>query len=101
MSAAGNDNVDNIVSNNVIFTIKDTKLYVPVITLPARDNQKLSKPLSKGFKRSIYWIEYETKIDNKNTKNKYRYFLESNFVRVNRLPMLEDLMLEKILYQNA
>ena len=101
MSAAGNDNVDNIVSNNVIFTIKDTKLYVPVITLPARDNQKLSKPLSKGFERSIYWIEYETKIDNKNTKNKYRYFLESNFVRVNRLPMLEDLMLEKILYQNA
>ena len=75
MSAAGNDNVDNIVSNNVIFTIKDTKLYVPVITLPARDNQKLSKPLSKGFERSIYWIEYETKIDNKNTKNKYRYFL--------------------------
>ena len=29
--------------NNIIFTIKNTKLYVPVITLSARGNQKLSK----------------------------------------------------------
>ena len=28
-------------SNNVIFTIKDTKLYVPVVTLSAKDNQKV------------------------------------------------------------
>ena len=36
------------------FTIKDTKLYVPVATLSVRDNQKLSKLLSKGSERSIY-----------------------------------------------
>ena len=35
--------------NNVIFTIKDTKLYVPVVALSARDNRKLSKILSKEF----------------------------------------------------
>ena len=35
-SAAGVDNVSNIDSNNVIFTIKDTKLYVPVATLSAK-----------------------------------------------------------------
>ena len=34
--------------------MKDTKLYVPVVTLSAKDNQKLSKSLSKGFKRSVY-----------------------------------------------
>ena len=45
--------------NNIIFTIKGTKLYVPVITLLARDNQKLSKLHSKGFERSIYWNEYK------------------------------------------
>ena len=28
-------------SNNIIFIIKDTKLYVPVVTSSARDNQKL------------------------------------------------------------
>ena len=38
----------------MIATIKDTKLYVPVVTLSARDNQKLSNLLSKGFKRSAY-----------------------------------------------
>ena len=29
--------------------------------------------------------EYKTKSDHKNTRNGFRYFLESNFVRVNRL----------------
>ena len=47
-----NDNVnDNVNSNNIIFAIKDTKFYVPVITLTVRGNQKLSKFLSKGFER--------------------------------------------------
>ena len=46
LSAACNDNA-NANPDNVIFTIKDTKLYVLVINLSARDNQKLSKLLSK------------------------------------------------------
>ena len=53
-----------------------------------RDNKKLSKLLSKGFERSVYWKEYETKRDDKNTTNEFRYFLKSNFVRVNRLFVL-------------
>ena len=32
--------------------------------------------------------EYKTKSENKNTTYKYRYFLESNFIRVNRLIVL-------------
>ena len=82
LSAAGNDN-DNDGDHN-IFTIKDTKLYVLVVTLTGRGNQKLSKLLGKGFQRSVYWNEYNIKHENKNTPNEYRYFLESNFVRVNR-----------------
>ena len=77
------DNV-NANDNNTIFTIIDTKLYVPVVTLSAKDNQKLSKRFSKVFERSIYWTEYKTKSGNKNTTNEYRYFLESNFVGVDR-----------------
>ena len=93
MSAAGADNVDgsdddNVSGNNIIFTVKDTKLCVPVVTLSARDNPKLSKLLSNGFERSVYWNEYKTKSENKNTKNEYRYFLKSNFVGVNRLFVL-------------
>ena len=47
------------------FKITDAKLYVPVVTLKTEDNSKLSKLLSEGFKRAIYWNEYNI-IPNKN-----------------------------------
>ena len=53
LSADGADNT-NANPNNIVLTIKDTKLYVPVVTLLAKDNQKLSKLLSKRFERSVY-----------------------------------------------
>ena len=69
MSTGGTENVindnDNDNDNNIIFTIKDTQLYIPVVNLIARNNQKLSKLLSKGFERSVYWNKYKTKSDNK------------------------------------
>ena len=86
MSVAGTDSaIGNNDNNNILFTIKDTKLYVPVGTLSARDNQKLPKRLSKGFERSVYWNVCKTKSENKNTTTEYRYFYESKFVGVNRL----------------
>ena len=45
--------------------MKGTKLYVPAATLSTRDNQKLSKLLSRGFGRSVYWNKYKTKSDKK------------------------------------
>lgn len=48
-----NDNAD-VDSNNNIVTIKDTKLYLSVVTLSTEDNEKLLKPLSKGCERSVY-----------------------------------------------
>ena len=41
------------------FTITDTKLYVPVVTLKTKENTKLSKLSSEGFKRLIYWNHYK------------------------------------------
>ena len=52
------------VANTTIFEITDAKLYVPIVTLSAEDNAKLSKLLSQGFKRTVYWNEYKV-IDNK------------------------------------
>ena len=37
------------------------------------------------MERSVYWNERKTKSENRNTTNNYRYFLQSNFVAVNRL----------------
>ena len=94
----------------IILFLQDTKLYVHVVTLSVRDNQKLSKLLSKGFERSAYWNEYKTKSENKNTTNEYRYFIKSNFVGViNRLFVLfytneannaKRFNLENLIYQN-
>ena len=54
LSSADTNNI-NADSNNIVFTIKDIKFYLPVVTLSAKDNQELSKLLSKGFEGSIYW----------------------------------------------
>ena len=67
-SAGGteNDVNDNDNANNIIFIIKDAKLYVPFVTKSARDDRKLPKLLSKGFERSIYWNANKTKSENEN-----------------------------------
>ena len=56
-----NNNNNNNNANIIIFTMKNTKWYVPAVILSARDNQKLSKLLSKEYERSVYWNEYKTK----------------------------------------
>ena len=86
MSANGNNNAND--DPNIIFTINNTKLYAPVATLSVKDTQKLSKVLFTGSERSAYWDKYKTKIKNKSTANKYRYFLDSKFTGVNRLFVL-------------
>ena len=68
------------------FKITDTELYDPVVTLKTEDNTKLSKLLSEGFKRPIYWNEYKV-IPNKNyNANEYiRERLDASIQGVNRL----------------
>ena len=51
--AANADNDDGDNSQNIIFTVKYTKLYIPIVILIAKDNQKLSKFLSKEFEISV------------------------------------------------
>ena len=52
LPAAGNESSINkdANANNIIFTIKDTKLYVLVVTLSARDNQNHQNLLAKDLK---------------------------------------------------
>ena len=44
------------------FTITDTELYVPVVTLFTQDNAKLLENLKSGFKRTINWNKHEPKV---------------------------------------
>ena len=55
-------------SNNdgaTTFKITGTKLYVPIVTLSTKDNVNLTKQLNEGFKRSVYWNEYKSKVETK------------------------------------
>ena len=47
--------------DDAAFIINDTKLYVPVVTLPKEDNKDFIKQQNKGFQRCIYWNQYKTK----------------------------------------
>ena len=52
------------------FTITETKLYVPVVTLSTQDNAKLLQQLKSGFKRTINWNKYESSVKTF-AKNRY------------------------------
>ena len=43
------------------YKIKNTKLYVPIVTLSSKNYVKLVKRLQEGFKRPAYWNEYQKK----------------------------------------
>ena len=43
----------NVANQVPIFTITETDLYVPVVTLSTQDNAKLLPQLKSGFKRTI------------------------------------------------
>ena len=44
------------------FTITDTNLCVPVVTLSTQDKLKLLEQLESGFKRTSNWNKSESKI---------------------------------------
>ena len=72
------------------FQITSTKLYVPVVTLSTKDNVNLTKQLNEGFKRSVYWNEYKSKIETKTADNNNvtRFPLDASFQGVNRFFVL-------------
>ena len=82
------------------FAMTDIKLYVPVVTLKTENNAKLSKLLSEGFKRSIYWNKY--KIIFKNYNNEYiRERLDASFQGVNKLFVLPYASGDNITNENS
>ena len=61
---AGNNNDPPaiVAPTGLEFQIKDTKLYVPVVTLSKENDIKLLEKLKSGFKRSIKWKNTDHKL---------------------------------------
>ena len=80
---------------NITFKITNTKLYAPIATLSNKENVKLVKVLEEGFKRPVYWKEYQTKIEPRNLDNNNlkRSPLDASFQRDCFLLFLTTLLL--------
>ena len=74
-------------AGGAVFIINDKKMYVPVVTLSKEDNKDFIEQENKGFQRSVYWNEYETKEINENADaNVFKYInLDLSFQGVNRI----------------
>ena len=74
---------------NSVFAITDTKHYVSIVALKIEGNAKLSKLISEGFKRPIYWNQYKVIPNKTYAANGYiRELLDSSYQGVKRLFVL-------------
>ena len=61
------------------FTITDTELYISVVPLSTQDNTKLLQKLKSGFKRTINWNKYQSKVSTQAQKQYLDYFIDPVF----------------------
>ena len=78
----------NILDQIPTFTIKETNLYVRVVTLSTQDNAKLLPQLKSGFKRTISWNKYLAKPELLPQNANLNHLIEPRFQGVNRLFVL-------------
>ena len=75
----------NVANQNPTFTITETTLHVPVVTLSTQDNAKLLPQLKSGFKRTISWNKYLAKPELLAQNANLNHLIEPSFERINRL----------------
>ena len=52
-----------------IFKITNSKLYLAINTVSSKNKVKLVKLIEEGFKRTVYWNEYQEKVETRNLDN--------------------------------
>ena len=75
---------------NPSFERKDTRLYVPVVTLSAENHNKLLEQLKIGVKRTIKWNKYRPEMSNQTKNNNLNYLIDPTFTNMNRLFVLSS-----------
>ena len=78
----------NVTNQVATFTITQTRLYVPVVTLSTQDNVKLLSQLKSGFKRTITWNIYLSKPELLALDPNLNHVVEPNFQGTNRFFVL-------------
>ena len=63
-------------------------MYVPVVALSAKNDNKLLEQLKTGFKRRIKWNKHRSEMPNQTKNNNLNYLIDPTFTNVNRLFVL-------------
>ena len=69
------------------FTITDKKLYVPIDTLSTQDSAKLLQQLKYGFKKTVNWNKYQSKVIVQERNQYLDDLTDPGFLGVNRLSL--------------
>ena len=78
----------DVANQKPTFTIIETNLGVPAVTLSTLDNAKLLPQLKSGFKRTINWNKYLRKPELLSQNPNLNLLVEPSFQGVNRLFVL-------------
>ena len=89
-------------TTSVTFRINNPKLYVSLVTLSINDNINFLENMKQGFKRTISWKKYRSKIKTQTNSNNLDYFTDPIFLNINRLFVVSfkngnDMLLETLL----
>ena len=79
----------NVAAQAATFSITDTKVYVPVVTLLTKDNPKLLEQLISGFKRTINWNKYQSKVSTERRNQDLDFLIDPSFQGVNKIFVLQ------------
>ena len=78
----------NVANQNPTFTITETTLYVPVVTLSIQDNAKLLPQVKSGFERKINQDKYLATPELLAQNANLNHLIEPSFQAVNKLFVL-------------
>ena len=78
----------NVANQGTTFTITETKLWVPVVTLSTQDTAKLLTQVKSGFKRAINWNKYLSKPELLARNSNLNHLVVPSFQEVDRLFVL-------------
>ena len=78
----------SIPNQNAAFTITDTKLYVPAVTLSTQEDTKFLQQLKSGFKRVVNWTKYLSKPELLAQNPNLNHLVEPSFQGINRFFVL-------------
>ena len=74
----------DVAAQATTFSLTETKLYVPVVSLSTKDNAKLLQQLKPGFKRTVNWNKYQTKVSKERVNQYLDFLFDPSFQGVNR-----------------